>query len=59
MARKEPVEKWFVERVCYETDAVKKRLGPYPCASYADKAEDGVNRNLDTVRFWTRSYCEQ
>lgn len=38
-----------------KTDSqVTKTLGPYPTMSIAERAERGIERNLDHDRFWAR-----
>lgn len=43
-----------IEIVEYTTSKVEKKLGPYASVRLRDKADDGVNRNLDHNRFYTR-----
>jgi len=44
---------WYVDIVNGDTDLTEKRLGPYDSESLAERAERGVNRNLDHDRFYT------
>lgn len=43
-----------IEIVESATGKVEKKLGPYASERLRDKADDGVNRNLDHERFYTR-----
>lgn len=43
-----------IEIVETATGKVEKKLGPYASEHLCDKADDGVNRNLDHERFYTR-----
>lgn len=43
-----------IEIVESVTGKVEKKLGPYASERLRDKADDGVNRNLDHERFYTR-----
>ncbi len=45
---------WFVDIIEYEGDKVEKTLGPYGTERQADRADDGVNINLNHERFYTR-----
>lgn len=36
------------------TERIERELGPYANESQADKADDGVNRNMNHERFFTR-----
>lgn len=47
-------KKYFVEIISIETDAVEKTLGPYASRHLADKAENGVMRNLNFDDFYTQ-----
>lgn len=44
---------WFVDILSYEDDTRIRRLGPFPSMHLADKADDGVNRNLNHEMFYT------
>ena len=50
-----PVPELFVEIVDSSTDAVVKRLGPFGSENLTEKADRGVNVNLDHARFYTRT----
>lgn len=41
-----------------DTDAVIKVLGPYHSAREAEKAERGVNRQIDHANYYTRIHEE-
>lgn len=45
---------WYVE-IVGPGDKVEKELGPYVDERQADKADAGVNRNLNHDRFFTRT----
>jgi hypothetical protein len=44
---------WTVEIRQYDGFKLIKTLGPYATYRAADRADDGVNRNLDTYNFYT------
>ena len=49
--------KWYVhiiESLPSGKERVEKKLGPYESERLADKADMGVNRNLNHERFFTR-----
>lgn len=46
--------KWFVEIVEFGTDKIEKKLGPYANERTADKASNGVDRNLNHDKYFTR-----
>lgn len=50
--------KHFVHIIEHGTERVESELGPYDSERTAERADDGVNRNLDHSRFYTmvRSY---
>lgn len=45
---------WYIEIVEYETNKVKRRLGPYISSRLARKIENGENYTLDHDRYFTR-----
>lgn len=45
----------FVEIVEFPGDKVIERLGPYGSENAAEKADRGVNSNLNHERFYTRT----
>ena len=48
--------RWYVciyERKDEGADALETKLGPYTTERIAERAERGVNRNLDHDRFYT------
>ena len=45
----------YVEVVSYETGEVVKTLGPYASERLAEKAQDGVDANLDHENYYTRT----
>jgi len=51
---------WYIEIVEWKgdadpsTDTVVKRLGPYANQALASKADDGVTRNLNHERYYSR-----
>jgi hypothetical protein len=45
----------YVEVVSYETGEVVKTLGPYASERLAEKAERGVEANLDHENYYTRT----
>jgi hypothetical protein len=44
---------YFVEIRLYETDEVEKTLGPFPNERMADKADRGLNINLNHDLYYT------
>lgn len=39
----------------FKTDRLERELGPYPNQRIADRAEDGLMRQLDHDRFYTET----
>jgi hypothetical protein len=44
---------WWIHIRSYGTEAVAHKVGPYTSYRQADKADNGLNRNLDHDRFYT------
>ncbi len=49
-----PLLQLFIEIVDFQTDEVVKKLGPFPSERQREKADRGVNINLNHERFFTR-----
>ncbi len=49
-----PDECLCVEIVDSETDEVIEKLGPYATQRQAERADDGVSRNLNHDKYFTR-----
>ncbi len=45
---------YYVDIIQYDTDEVVETLGPYASERQADRADSGVNINLDHERFYTQ-----
>lgn len=54
MAKLEPGYYVVIFETTDKGEREEKRLGPYATANVASKADNGVNRNLNHERFWTR-----
>lgn len=46
---------YFIEVVEFETEKVERTLGPFVNERQADRAEDGLNRQLNHERYFTRA----
>lgn len=46
--------KYYIEVVDSDDDAVVKLLGPYHSLRQAEKADDGLNRQMDQVKYYSR-----
>lgn len=44
---------WSVDVIAYDDGAVVKTLGPFATQRAADRADDGLNRNLDHAAYYT------
>lgn len=44
---------WYVDVVRAATGEIEKSLGPYGSERTAERAEDGLNRNIDHERYYT------
>jgi len=54
MAKKIPKNHYRIEVVEYETDEVVRTLDGGVSEKHAEKVDDGLNRNLNHERFYTR-----
>lgn len=48
-------DEYFVRIIEWGTERIERELGPYGSLRLAERAEDGVLRNLDQERFYTET----
>ena len=50
-----PTNGYYVTIVKFDSNTIVKAIGPYTSIRQADKADDGVNRNLNHVDYYTNT----